>query len=229
MSDRASNITFGSAGLATVVLILAGTALYPNAQVDGPTSGLTSAYIAHLGSLATSIDLQVLTKIPFVVFAAGLWRRLDRAGHHELATAFLIGAAMTVSVLAVWQASIGAAGLVGRYDSSADLRPAAALVNALDQMATMPIAILMGAASLAMVRGSIGTRWLGWLGLVGAGMGVIGVFAMTDMNSVIGKANPIALLLFLIWMAGLSVVSLVSARSSAGGGVRTPEAASSRS
>src|SRR5205807_4597298 len=147
MSERASDITYGLAGLATVVLIMAGTALYPNAQVDGPTSGLTSAYIAHLGSLTISIDIQVLTKIPFVVFAAGLWRRLNRAGHPELGAAFLIGAAMTVSVLAVWQASIGAAALVGRYDSGADLRQMAALVNALDQMATMPIAILMGSAS----------------------------------------------------------------------------------
>src|SRR5205807_2386450 len=156
MSERASDITYGLAGLATVFLIIAGTALYPNAQVDGPTAGLTSAYVAHLGSLAISIDLQLLTKIPFVVFAAGLWRRLNRAGHHELGAAFLIGAAMTVSVIAVWQAAIGAAGLVGRYDTGADLRPAAALVNALDQVVTMPIAIIMGAASLAMVRGSIG-------------------------------------------------------------------------
>jgi len=229
MSERASNLTFGLSGLATVVMIVAGTALYPNAQVDGPAAGLTSAYVAHLGSLAISIDIQMLTKIPFLIFAAGLWRRLNRAGHQELAAAFLIGAAMTVSVLAVWQASIGAAALVGRYDSGADLRPMAALVNALDQVVTMPIALILGAASLAMVRGSIGTRWLGWLGLVGAVMAVIGVFAVTDMNSVLGKANPIALLLFLIWMAGLSIVSLVGARSSAGGGLRAPEAASAGS
>ena len=50
-----------------------------------------------------------------------------------------------------------------------------------------------------------------------------------DLNSVLGKANPIALLLFLIWMAGLSIVSLVRARSSADGDLRAPEAASARS
>ena len=64
-----------------------------------------------------------------------------------------------------------------------------------------PRAVLLGAASLVILRYGGLPRWLGWLGLVGAIVSLVGGFDFLAPPNVSFTGYPLAdLMIFLIWM-----------------------------
>lgn len=85
-------------------------------------------------------------------------------------------------------------------------------MTGIDQSDTLPLAIMTGAAGVAILSGRALPRWLGWLAILTSGVAMVGVLAILfvsadrSVGEIVASANPIALLLFLIWMTGVSVV-----------------------
>jgi hypothetical protein len=85
-----------------------------------------------------------------------------------------------------------------------------ALVSSIAQSVTLALAIMSGAAGLAILSGHGLPRWPGWLGRVTAALGLIGVLAIpagytiNGLRLAIASANPLSLLLWLIWVVGVS-------------------------
>jgi hypothetical protein len=102
-------------------------------------------------------------------------------------------------------------------DAELDVRPILGVVSGIDQSVTLPLAIMTGAAGLAFLSGRAIPGWLGWLAFLVRPVAIVGVLAILvvadeDLGRAGAAANPLALLLFLIWVTGVSVVLLRSAR-----------------
>jgi hypothetical protein len=170
------------------------------------------AFVDRAAGTGISVGLHFLSLIPFIVFVAALWSRLARASQ-ILAMMAVLGGFGTVMVIAIWQAAVAGVLLQANFvDPTADLRPILAFISSLDQSVTLPLGIFAGAAGLAILGSRIFPRWLGWLALVVGALGVLGVLAIPagytvkDVRSALATANPLAFLLWLIWMVGISIV-----------------------
>jgi len=172
---------------------------------------IQAAYVDGAVSAALSATLQLLSLIPFVIFLAALWRRL-RENDDVLAMITLIGGFSTIIVILIWMAAIvGVLVLANRVDPGSDVRPLLAFSSALDQSVTLPLAIMTGAAGAAILVGRAFPRWLGWLAILVAVLGIVGAvailvhFTSEELGPIVAAANPIAYLLFLVWVTGVSV------------------------
>lgn len=203
-----------AAGVSFVVLMVVGVGTYPNLQPPYAEDAVRAAYVERAGTTAVSAVLQLLGIIPFLVFLTSLWRRL-RGTDEAFATITLIGGIATSVVILVWQAVIVGALTAANEVEGVDARPILAIVTAMDQSVTLPLSIMSGAAGIAILRGRSLPSWLGWLGIVTAILGIVGVLAIaavftTEFGRALAAANPLALLLFLVWTIGASIAFIRS-------------------
>jgi hypothetical protein len=190
---------------------------YPNVQAPYEEAAVRAAYVDGAAAAAWSALLQLLGIIPFTVFLVGLWLRLRRT--EALAMIALLGGFGTMVIIQIWQGIL--VGLVvasTTVDPLPDVRAFLAVVTGIDQSVTLGLAIMTGAAGLAVLSGGALPRWLGGLAIVISVVATVGVLAIPiypadpELASVVGTANPLALLLFLVWVTGVSVVFLRSSR-----------------
>lgn len=203
-----------AAGVLFVVMTVLGVGMYPNLQPPYGEEAVRAAYVDRAGTTALSAVLQLLGIVPFFVFLVSLWRRLRRADE-ALATITLVGGIASAIVILIWQAVIVGVLTATNEVDGADPRPILAIVTAMDQSVTLPLSITAGAAGLAVLRGSGRKSWLGWLGVITAAAGIVGVLAIvavftTDFGRAVAAANPIALLLWLVWVIGASIAFIRS-------------------
>jgi hypothetical protein len=210
-----------AAGLVFVAITLGAVTLYPNLQPPYDEAAVRAAYIDGAAAASWSAVLHLLGTIPFSVFLVAVWQRLRRTDE-ALATMTLLGGLATMVVITVWQAVL--VGLIVQanfVDAAADFRPILAVSTGLDQSVTTPLAIMTGAAGAAILTDRAIPRWLGWLSIVTGGLALIGVMAIViafvdrAAGYIVGAANPIAYLLFLVWVGGVSVVFARTPRRSA--------------
>lgn len=196
------------AGLATVALIVAGVATYANPQVTDSAAQINASFVGHGSKTLASIDIQLISVLTFLVFSAGMWRRLraDEGDGGVLSMIWLGSGVLLTGLVIVWQAVFGAAALLaGNQGSPETVKALVALANALDQTITLPMAGFLAAASLIILRSRSLPRWIGWLGLIAAVLSVVAVLDLTSETAAIGNLNPIASVLWLLWMAAVSI------------------------
>jgi hypothetical protein len=207
-----------AAGFAMVVMTFVGVAMYPNLRPPYDEAAVRAAYLEGAAAASWSAVLQLLGIVPFTIFLVGLWRRLRRTDE-ALAMITLLGGIGTILVIHIWQAVL--VGLIAQasfVDAGTDFRPVLAVVSGIDQSITLPLAIMMGAAGVAIISGRALPRWLGWLAILTSVAAIVGVlailvvFADRGVGQIVAAANPIALLLFLIWVTGVSIVFARSER-----------------
>lgn len=201
--------TGAAAGVLFVVMIVVGVGLYPNLQPPYGADAVRAAYVDRAGTTAASAVLQILGIVPFLVFLVALWRRL-RPDNETLATIALAGGIATSVVILIWQAVIVGVLTAANHVEGADPRPILAIVTAMDQSLTLPLGVMAGAAGLAIRRGRSLPSWLGWLGMATAVIAIVGVLAIvavftTEFGRAVAAANPLSLLLLLVWIIGVSI------------------------
>lgn len=195
------------AGLITVLLIVVGVATYANLSVNDSTSTLTNALLHNKSRALVSIDAQLLSVIPFVVFLAGFYQVLRRAEGREAPYALLtlVGGLGLALIIVLWQATLGATVLAAQYTGVEHVRPLIALGDTLDQVSPLPLAVFAGAASLLIVRTGSLPRWIGWIGAPTAILAALGGLDIVDAQSLLDKVGLMALVLWLVWMIAVNI------------------------
>jgi hypothetical protein len=206
MSRQWTRIT-GIAGVLSVVLIVIGIATYANVHVNDSINTVRHTLISSRSQAMISIDCQLLSVLTFLVFLVGVSHIFHRTDSDGAVLALIWGAGgLGLAVITmVWQAAYGAAALVAPYIRPGQLKILVALSNTLDQITPAPIAVCIGAASVVIVRTRVLPRWTGWLGVVVAVLSVISILDIVHVNSPVSVANPIALLLWLVWLLAVSI------------------------
>lgn len=222
MTARQWERVTGAAGIAWIVLVLAELFTWGNQQFTDPLSNVRDHYVSHGSAAQASIGFAVLGILPLLVFASGLRAvlRLKERDEDVLSSVFLTAAAAFASAQIVFAALNGALFLNAPQATDSGIRLLVGAVNYLDAVRFMPFAVMVGAASLAMIEGRSFARWIGWLGVVSGVLTLVGEVGLFDYYGPIGKLGNVAqggLLLFLIWAIAVSITLL-----------RRPVAAASR-
>ena len=186
------------------MLFIAGIATYALPHFSDSSDVIVATYQRNSGTLAWSVRLQLLSVIPSLIFATGLWSIL-RSVDIRLATLSLIGAGTLNVWLIIWQSAITAGAVTAKIDPTGDPHPLVIFVNAIDVLVTLPIALWVGAASLAALLGCVFPRWIAWLGLGTAIISIPPALAASDYQSPIIYLNPIVALPYVVWLVSASV------------------------
>ena len=205
MSEVAWRSVTAAAGVATAVLLIGGVLLYQVPRFDGSPDLIVAAYQRNAATLGWSVRLLLLAVIASLVFAVGLWSIL-RAVDLRLATLSLIGAAILGVWYILWQGVVTTGVVTAKVDPTADPRPLIVLINVIDQLVPLSIAMWVGPASLAALIGRVFPRWAAWLGLVLAVISILPALTATDYKFPLINLNPIAGLVWLVWLVTVSVV-----------------------
>lgn len=211
MTARRSELVTAAAGITGVVLVLAESATWRNPQFTDHLARITTYFVGHRSMALASLELGLAGTLVLLIFAAGL-RGILRGGEGDadlLSTMALAGGLLSVSTEITFLMTTGALTFVASHGSESEIRLLLALENWIDQFRFLPIGILVGAASLAMIGGRTFRRWIGWLGIVSGGLLVVSEGANLDplglFGSSVSNAGQIGLPLAAIWIVAVSV------------------------
>jgi hypothetical protein len=214
MSDKLVARLGAASGIAYVVLAMIGSSIGGGGSPDLTASRAEiAAWVAkqHVGSAVHIAGgfMELLGLLAFIVFVATLFSIFRRAeGGTGLLSTIVLGAGL-VSV-AVKLASAGPAFAVywrGHEGLSPQLSAALIDQNNFSFLLTWSIdAVLLGAASLIILRTGVLPRWLGWLAAVLSPALLLSTFAANHVP-------PFAMLLMLVWIVATSAVLTFRRRS----------------
>ncbi len=89
-------------------------------------------------------------------------------------------------------------------------------------LSAFPRAVLLGATSVLLLEGRIAPRWIGWMGLA------LGVISLVSTGTLVAPALflflAVGTLLFVVWVAALTVALLRSTRTASQAPPRVDEA-----
>jgi hypothetical protein len=204
-----------AAGLATVVAFVGELATWGNPHLSDPLSKITDYFVTHRSMALASIALGLLGAVALLVFAAGMRSILSGIDGRTdvLPTVLLCGAVLFASTELIFTTTTGALALVAGDASRGELRMLLALENMADLFRFLPVGVLIGAASLAMLGRREFARWIAWLGMASGAFLLIaegGVLTPADGGGSISDAGMVGLLLFLVWMTSTSISLLRS-------------------
>jgi hypothetical protein len=209
-----------AAGLATAVAFVGELATWGNPHLSDPLSKVTDYFVTHGSMALASIGLGLLGAVALLIFGAGIRAILSGSdGRHDVLPTLVLGAAVLfASTELTFTTTTGALVLVAGEASRGEVRMLLALENMADLFRFLPIGVLIGAASLAMLGRRDFARWLGWLGVVSGALLLIGeggVLTPADGGGNISDVGMVGLLLFLIWVTSASINLLRSRATSA--------------
>jgi hypothetical protein len=213
-------------GIGFVVLFFSAASLVSNPPADGPYQLMADFYKQHEASFLKGVYLQALAMTCLALFAgslSSLVRRADRS--KSLLAGLILGAAMvTVSLMTVSQACMGATALMAGRNASPELiRGMDEIAHIIAHLCAMPLGVFLLAASTGMLLYRLAPRWLGYLGLV-PGVTLVGVAGTFSSNHLLHGVGVLALLLFMVWNVLLSAFSCGSRRKPVLPGCRWPSA-----
>jgi hypothetical protein len=199
-----------AAGLAAVVAFVGELATWGNPHLSDPLSKVTDYFVAHRSMALASIGMGLLGAVALLVFAAGMRAILSgKDGRADvLSTVLLCAAVLFACTELTFTTTTGALVLVAGEASRGEVRMLLALENMADLFRFLPIGVLIGAASLAMLGRRDFARWIGWLGVVSGALLLIaeaGVLTPADGGGSISDTGMVGLLFFLIWMTSASI------------------------
>lgn len=146
----------------------------------------------------------------FVPGAIGLRRRLERTSPEGSPWPDLVGAATLLVMIAVFMGSVSYAVLAVPGDplSSSVLR-ATLMDNSYSILVVgnFPVALFIGAASLAVMRSQRPSRWLGWWGLATAAASLVAALwiVSADLDGSLYGLGLLARASFLAWLLATGV------------------------
>lgn len=208
----ASGILFAAVQFATVAF----TAVF-FATTHPPTDASPAEAARGFARAETMVEVGTylyVLQLPFwLLFLSGLFGVLRRAeGGSGVLAISVLGAGIAMAVIASMGAVISAL-----TPTIAQLGGDAATVKAIDGMTPLalalsafPRALLVGATSVVLLEGNIGPRWIGWTGFA------LGLVSLLSTGTLVAPALfpllAIGTLLFVVWIAALTVALLRSAR-----------------
>ena len=208
----ASGILFVAVQIATVAFNVA-FFLTTHPPMDASPQETARGFAEHATMVEIGTYLYVL-HLPFwLLFLGGLFGVLRRAeGGSGALSVSTFGAGVAMVVIA----SMGA--LVSSLTPTiGQLGGDAATVKAIDAMTPLalalsafPRAVLLGATSVVLLEGRIAPRWIGWAGLA------LGAISLVSTGTLLAPALfpllALGTLLFVVWVAALTVALLRSTR-----------------
>lgn len=206
-----------AAGFAAVVAFVGELATWGNPHLSDPPTKITDYFVAHQTEALASICVGLAGAIALLTFAAGMRAILSgAAGQTSVLPSIVFGAAVLfASTELTFTTTTGALSLIAGEASRGEVRMLLALENMADLFRFLPIGVLIGAASLAMLGRRNFARWIAWLGLLSAALLIIaegGIMTPADGGGSISDAGMVGLLFFLIWMTSTGI-SLLRSRS----------------
>lgn len=207
-----------AAGFITVGAFVGELATWGNPHLSDPPSKITDYFVAHQTEALASICVGLVGAIALLTFAAGMRAILSRAAATiGVLPSIVFGAAVLfASTELTFTTTTGALALVAGEASRGELRLLLALENMADLFRFLPLGVLIGIASLAMLGRRDFARWIAWLGLLSAALLIIaegGIMTPADGGGSISDAGMVGLLFFLIWMTSTGIGLLRGQRS----------------
>jgi hypothetical protein len=206
-----------AAGFATVVAFVGELVTWGNPHLSDPPTKITEYFVAHQAEALASICVGLAGAIALLTFAGGMRAILSgAAGQASVLPSMVFGAAVLfASTELTFTTTTGALALIAGEASRGEVRMLLALENMADLFRFLPIGVLIGAASLAMLGRRNFARWIAWLGLLSAALLIVaegGIMTPADGGGSISDAGMVGLLFFLIWMTSIGI-SLLRSRS----------------
>jgi len=211
-----------ASGVAFVALLLPSVFLAQNRLPDVSPEQVLPWYAGHRAALVTPVLLEALAVLCLLLFVVRLCALLRAApgGGEELPALALGAGVILVTVRFVTEAMTVAPAVAAVHQP--DFGAVRALEDAshlLGHFSDLPLALLLGAASAALLRARLVARPIAWLGLATAlaalvgGLGSIyetatGALAVGLMHQVANQA----LMLFALWMLATSIALLLRSR-----------------
>ncbi|GAC1444116.1 MAG: hypothetical protein NVS3B26_11110 [Mycobacteriales bacterium] len=204
------------AGITFFVLFVVVIVLQPDVGNPGDSAAVLRAdFNRHLTSIQVFNWVVGLQAVLLLLFATGLRDRLSRAGQPLLAGLGMAGAVAVLAVTAVQHGCIAAMSYLVQTGHAADVQLTAlnALSYGTETVVRFPMAVLVGALSLGILRSRTLPRWVGYLGVVEAAASLVAA-GSTNSSGALQVNGPIAvpsLLLLLVWTLAGSIALLRSA------------------
>lgn len=213
--ERSLRRIAGFAGIAFFVVFVLVIVLQPDVGNPGDSAAVLRADFSRHSTSTQLFNWVVgLQAVLLLVFATGLRDRLSRAGQPVLAALGMAGAVAILAVTAVQHACVAAMAYLVHTGHAADVQLTAlnAFSYATETVSRFPMAVLVGALSLALLRSRALPRWLGYLGFLEAVVSLVAAGA-TGSSGALKVNGPVAvpsLLLLLIWTLGGGIALLRS-------------------
>lgn len=179
-------------------------------QYDASAATTINYFTHHSGRVLTVLDLQLINLVPFLLFVVGLRTILTRIDVEPaaLSTLACVAGLVLVPVLLVWHAMPAATALASQAGDVGSVRTLLHLGGVLDDFATVPTGIFVGAASIVMLRGAYRPRWLPWFGLLAGVLSFVGSLDVLHPDGIISGVGHIGFLGFALWLlaTGISLI-----------------------
>jgi len=195
-----------ASGLLFVGLLLVDSVLEGEARGTDPS--IHTYFSENRTAALASVYVTLASAIVFIPFLLAVWGRLSRGGDEVSvlpAASFVLGLAGLCFVLLRFAI---AAPLAAQIAGHADATLTWALYQvsfAIFWVGQLFLGLFSFTASLVVMRTTVLPRWLGRLGL-GAGTGyIVGTFAIADVTQPVAIPGIVGVLLFVIWIALMSI------------------------
>jgi hypothetical protein len=208
----ASGILFVAVQFATVVFNVA-FFLTTHPPIDASPQETARGFAEHATMVEVGTYLYVLHMPFWLLFLGGLFGVLRRAeGGSGVLSVSVLGGGVAMAVIA----SMGAV-VSSLTPTIGQLGGDAATVKAIDAMTPLalalsafPRAVLLGATSAVLLEGRIVPRWIGWTSLA------LGLISLVSTGTLVAPALfpflALGTLLFVVWVAALTIALLRSTR-----------------
>lgn len=202
-------------GFVYVVAWLIGLAIGLAASAPGPTDTIATmgAYFSSHREVAMiqAYLLDGIAGVSLIVFAAALSSAL-RSFEEGSGTVsnILLGAGVAAGTVSLLQGLFTQvlADHVAAMGSASAIRTLFDLNNEGDTYKLLALGVFLGATALLIFRTHALPRWLGWVAAVLAPLLVVAGWNFALSSSVQFAAYAVLLLVLLVWVAGVSVISL---------------------
>jgi hypothetical protein len=210
MTARRTELITAAAGMGGVVLLVAELATWRNPQFDDHLATIANYFVTNKSMALASLELGLAASVVLLIFTAGLRTilRRDEGDSDMLTTIAFAGALLYVSTEISFLTTTGALTYVAGNGAESEIRLLLAMENWIDQFRFLPVGIMIGAASLAMIGGRTFPRWIGWQGTVVGALLLVSQVANLDPLGPLGgvsNAGMLGLIFAVIWIVAVSV------------------------
>ncbi|MBD0258131.1 MAG: hypothetical protein ICV83_20650 [Cytophagales bacterium] len=206
-------------GIGFVVLFFTAGSLVGDPPAEGPYQLMADFYKQNEGAFVKGVYLQAVALMFLTLFAGSLSSLVRRAdGGKGWLPGLILGTALvTVSLMTVSQACMGAAALMAGRNASPELiRGMDEIAHIIAHLCAVPLGVFLLAASAGMLHYRLAPRWLGYLGLL-PGITLVLVAGTFSSRHLLHGVGVLALLLFMLWNVLLGI-SLLRRSGKAGAG-----------
>lgn len=201
------------AALAILVLLIAELATWGNPQVSDPIVKITDYFVGSRSLALVSVFISMVLAVVYLVFGAAIRTTLRVADDHATVlpdVAFAAAILMAGAQLSL-AAATGSLAVIGAQASEGELRVLLGLTSWMDMFRVLALGIVVGAASLASLRGRTVAGWIGWIGVATGALLLVSQVSALDPTGPIGtmgNASMVGLLLLLVWLIAFGVALL---------------------